>query len=153
MSTPNSPPYLSTLRVCRRLQRQLNSQLLCTRSQVEAISKLVEEMVSSKSQCNVTIPPVTSQPPSSPPISMPDDLEADDTILPDHANDEGFCEGRDEDDGEIDTDALMMSLRRASAPLGIRRHEHVQGAVFAKPRMRRNIIRRKRTEDRVETEM
>jgi hypothetical protein len=149
MSAPNSPPSLSTLRLCRRLQRQLNSQLLCTHSQVKAISDLVEEMVSTKSQCNVTTPSATSQTPSSPSdIFVPEDLAADDNHLPDNVDDEGFCEGGVEDDEEIDTDTLLMNLRRASAPLGIRRQQYAAGAVFAKPRMRRKILRRKRAEHR-----
>jgi hypothetical protein len=152
-SVLNSPPSLSTLRACRRLQRQLNSQLLCTHAQVKAISELVEEMVSTKSQCNVTTPSLSSRPESGPSyISTPDGLEADDIVLPDPVDDEGYCEGGVEE-GEIDTDALMMSLRQASAPLGIRRQAYVNGAVFAKPRMRRKIHRRKRAETRVEAGM
>jgi len=153
-SVPNPPPSISTLRACRRLQRQLNTQLLCTHAQVKAISELVEEMVSTKSQCNVTTPPAISQPPSSPsPISIPNDLEADDNILPDPVDDEGYCEGSVEEDEDIETETLLMNLRQASAPLGIRRRACVQGAVFAKPRMRRMILRRKRVETRVETGM
>jgi len=152
-SVPNSPPSLSTLRVCRRLQRQLNSQLLCTHAQVKAISELVEEMVSTKSQCNVATPSLTSHPESGPSyVSTPDGLEADHNILQDPTGDEGYCEGGVEDD-EFDTEALMMSLRQASAPLGIRRQAYVNGAVFAKPRMRRKIQRRKRAETRVEAGM
>jgi hypothetical protein len=153
-SVPFSLPSLSALRVCRRLQRQLNSQLLHTHSQVKAISELVEEMVSTKSQCNVTTPSVTSQLESSPShISMPDGLDADENIMPDPVDDEGYCEGGVEDDEEIETETLFMNLRRASAPLGMRRHAYVNGAVFAKPRMRRKILRRKRVEIRVETGM
>jgi hypothetical protein len=150
-SEPNSSPSLSTLRVCRRLQRQLNSQLLCTHSQVKAISDLVEEMVSTKYQCNVTTPSVTSPSESDlSHVSMPNGLETDDSILPEPGEDEGFCEGGNGEDEEIDTETLLMSLRRASAPLGIRRDPSVNGAVFAKPRMRRKILRRKRTQTRVE---
>jgi hypothetical protein len=146
-SIPYSLPSISTLRVCRRLQRQLNSQLLRTHSQVKAISELVEEMVSTKSQCNVTTPSVTSQLESGPShISIPYGLEADENIIPDPVDDEGYCEGGVEDDEEIETESLLMNLRRASAPLGIRRHAYVNGAVFAKPRMRRKILRRKRAE-------
>jgi len=151
-SAPNSPPSLSTLRLCRRLQQQLNSQLLCTRSQIEAISELVEEMVSTKSQCNITTPSVNPQSPSGPSdTSMLEDPAVDDDILPGSMDDEGFCEGGVEDGDLIDADALLMNIRRASAPSGIRRQqEYGKGAVFAKPRMRRKILRRKRLENRVE---
>jgi len=160
---PGSPFPLSTLRICRHLQRQLNSQLLCTHSQVKAISDLVEEMVedmiSTKSQCNVNPPSTTSalsappESPAGPPhtspayIDMPPGLEADDNLQPDDTMDEGFFEGDDEDVDEIDTDALMASLRRAAAPAGIRRLcGYGKGAVYAPPRMRRKILRRKRRE-------
>jgi hypothetical protein len=151
-SAPNSPPSFSMLRLCRRLQRQLNSQLLYTRSQIEAISELVEEMVSTKSQCNITTPSVNPQSLSGPSdTSMLEDPAVDDDILPGSMDDEGFCEGGVEDGDLIDADALLMNIRRVSAPSGIRRQqEYGKGAVFAKPRMRRNILRRKRLENRVE---
>jgi hypothetical protein len=148
-SAPNSPPSLSSLRVCRRLQRQLNSQFLYTHARVKAISEQIEEMVSTKSQCNVTTPSVTSQPPSQ--IAMLESLEADDNILPDRVDDEGYCEGAVEDDEVIDAETLMMDLRRASAPSRIKSDGYVKGMVFARPRMRRKILRRKRVETRAET--
>jgi hypothetical protein len=150
-SAPNSPPSFSMLRLCRRLQRQLNSQLLYSRSQIEAISELVEEMVSTKSQCNITTPSVKPQSPSAPSdTSMLEEPAVDDNILPSSMDDEGFCEGGVEDDELIDADALLMNIRRASAPSGIRRQqEYGKGAVFNKPRMRRKILRRKRLGNRV----
>jgi hypothetical protein len=118
---------------------------------------MVEEMISTKSQCNVkppstpsaslasTIPPVTSAGPSH--IIVPPELEADDNFQADNSIDEGFFEGDGQDGDEIDTDALMANLRRAAAPSGIRRlYGYGKGAVFAPPRMRRKILRRKRRE-------
>lgn len=155
-----SPLSSPTLRVCRHLQQHLNSQPLCSHSQIKRISDLVEEMVeetiSTKSQCNVKEPSAPSAPPapsitsgsSTGPshIVVPPGLEADDNIQQDDAIDEGFCERNDEDgEEEFDTDALLATLRRTSAPAGLRRlYGHGKGAVFAPPRMRRKILKRKR---------
>ena len=111
-------------------------------------------MVSTKSQCNVTTPSVTSQSESSPShIPMQDGLEADDSILPGPVEDEGYSERGVEDDEVIETETLSMNLRRASAPFRIREHAYNNGAVFAKPRMRKKILRRKRPETREVTGM
>ncbi len=147
--SPNSSPSLSTLRLCRRLQRQLNSQLLCTHSQIRAISEIVEEMVSTKSQYNIATSSITSQSTSSPShISMPEIFEAHGNNLQENVDDdEGYCEGGVENDEEIDPENFLMNFRRASAPLGIRRREYTTGVVFSRPRMRRKIMRRKRPEN------
>jgi len=148
--TKSSSSSLPTLRIYRRLQRQLNSQLWCTHSKVEAISDLVEEMVSNKSQCNVSAPSI-SQPSTDPSnTSLPEDLEANDNILSNSVDDEGYCEGEAGDDDLIDPNTLLMNLRRASTPLGIRQQEYAKGAVLSRPRMRRKILRRKRPENQPE---
>lgn len=145
-SLPLPHPRIGTL-ACRRLQRQLNVQLQSYKSHIKDINSLVEDMISTNSQCrlhttkssahlsssyNIHTPPSSRVIPS--PSSKDQDLLLDTTeehfmngnISPDE--DEGFVEG---DDNEMDVFALSvleeeMSLRRASTPSGIRKYSAVK---------------------------
>jgi hypothetical protein len=168
-SAPSSPAVSRhpRPRTCRRLQRQLNTQLLGTRAQHKAISALVEEMVEARSQCAVvdslsttsqlstmTVPesslsssPSSSRPPSEPlPHVLAPAPLADTHNVPDI--DEGFYDALDPDDDDLD--AMMLSLRRATEYSGLRRsgpNPMFGATVFSRPRMRKKICRRKRAGD------
>lgn len=119
-SAPTSP-YMKALGgsiSCRRMQRQLNTQLQLSSSHIRDINTLVEDMISTNSQCRLQqrssrtnmrgpISPLTQELT----VDPMDDGRSDNCF----DIDEGFCfadlSGEDE-----------MSLRRASAPSGIRKH-------------------------------
>ncbi|KAI9742217.1 MAG: hypothetical protein M1818_004117 [Claussenomyces sp. TS43310] len=139
---------------CRRLQRQRETQLLCKISQKTSIGELVDTMVSSEAQCHVTrpTPAELSQPaPIShvdPAVALPQPnvLAIDD--------DEGFCEGEDDDASPEAAQRLLMSLRRADGPNRMRRYARESrggdaaldgppesGLVRCPPRIRKRITR------------
>ncbi len=128
---------------CRRLQRQLNVQLQSCTSHIRDINSLVEDMLSTNSQCrlhaakssarfsssyHINTPPRSADIPS--PCSKDEDLLLDTTEQNRDMGvdeDEGFAEG---DEHEMDAFALSvleeeMSLRRASTPSGIRKYNVV----------------------------
>ena len=123
-SVPNTPtmptnPRTETI-TCRRLQRQLNMQLQSCSDHVRDLHALVEEMVAGSSQCRLSPKPVSRQYPSIP-SRLPEGpaLVVDDR--PEFDGDEGFAEITDEDMNlELGDDEF--SLRRASTPSGIRKH-------------------------------
>jgi len=117
---------------CRRAQRQLQTQLQSCSVHTRDINALVEDMVTSNSQCTLRKSPsrpyVSSPPPSGAGSYIPrlkalavDDSEYSEVQFerPSPCNeDEGFA--------EMD-DAEVMSLRRASTPSGIRKtSQHVR---------------------------
>jgi len=150
-STPVPPmiPRPSSALRCRRLQRQLNTQLLCTQPQLQSINALVDEMVASGSQCNVHEAPL---PPPTPAVSVtasPQFIEAD-SPSPEPSRDDDFDEGFSEptDDVEFTTEALMMRLRGSNGPSGVLKYtssSRMRGPkdVVNKPRMRKRISQRK----------
>ncbi|TVY33505.1 hypothetical protein LSUB1_G008722 [Lachnellula subtilissima] len=108
---------------CRRLQRQLNVQLQSCSNHMRDINTLVEDMITSNSQCNLHKSP-SRQYLSSPPPSIHG--EEEDLVVelldyePRHISvdeDEGF--------GDYEEPTFMkedLSLRRASTPTGIRKY-------------------------------
>ncbi|KAF8848486.1 hypothetical protein BDZ45DRAFT_269701 [Acephala macrosclerotiorum] len=119
-SLPNLPaiPRNGTV-ACRRLQRQLNVQLQSCNSHIRDISALVEDMISTSSQCQLhksTSRPYLNSPPATPFVTEPLELDVDDVEpgVPGLHEDEGFAEMEDSVEDEF-------SLRRASTPSGIRK--------------------------------
>jgi hypothetical protein len=159
VSLPPSPGCASRGQQCRRLQRQLNVQLQSSETHVRGINALVSEMIDKSSQCRVVTSPtklyLVSPPPSRGSDTVMgqreegriDQLADFDHGFGDDDEDEGFCEG-DLDEGEEMKMEMEMSLRRASAPSGIRKTvRHGQSAnvvniggrlkVWSLPRMRK----------------
>jgi hypothetical protein len=155
----------SSLR-CRRLQRQINTQLLCTRSQVSSIGALVEEMVSNGEQCTVTPAPlnVTSSIHISPPTAsssstyllhasqpIEEESTSNEAPTPDDI-DEGFFEADADDQSHIgiDVQSLLMSIRRADGNIGGRMYSPArmrhQGDAVSKARIKRRISKRRHDE-------
>ncbi|KAF4626310.1 hypothetical protein G7Y89_g11851 [Cudoniella acicularis] len=105
----------------RRMQRQLNVQLQTCSSHVRDINALVEDMIVSNSQCNLQ--KSTKSYPLSPPS---DELVIDPMEFTGNKSniyeDEGFS--------EMEDPVLLMkeeiSLRRASTPSGIRKHNGIR---------------------------
>jgi hypothetical protein len=146
-SVPNTPlmaPSSNGSVACRRMQRQLNVQLQSCSNHVRDINALVEDMITSNSQCRLhksTSQPYLSSPPPSrhgeedlvgnitefeprPPSSRhgEEDLVVNTTEFePRHIS-------VDEDEGFGDFEDLStllkeeVSLRRASTPSGIRKY-------------------------------
>lgn len=142
-SLPNLPAMERNGTVaCRRLQRQLNVQLQSCTSHIRDISALVEDMITTSSQCRLR--ESSSRPClSTPPLEL--DIEGEEQRTPPGLHeDEGFAEMEDGDGLEDE-----FSLRRASTPSGIRKlgfnvvryrtsGECVRGAkVRCVPRMRK----------------
>jgi len=94
---------------CRRLQRQLNVQLQSCNHHIRDITSLVEDMISTSSQCTLHTSPSST----TPFITEPLELDADEDEVPQQTvpEDEGFAEMEDDE----------MTLRRASTPSGIRK--------------------------------
>jgi len=129
---------------CRRAQRQLNTQLQLSTSHMRDINMLVEHMISSNSQCRLQSR--SSLSPLQSPMSLPNlDLVVDpmdDASFGKMEYDEGFCETELRAEEEL-------SLRRASAPSGIRKYGPMRwgrsadacvggrAKVRSKPRMRK----------------
>ncbi|TAQ83989.1 hypothetical protein B7494_g7685 [Chlorociboria aeruginascens] len=118
-----STPILSSPRssnvACRRLQRQLNAQLHNCNSHVRDINTLVEEMIATNSQCtlhsstqDLSLPPVTSWQLGMG-IKVDTRIFAERHITPEE--DEGFGEP---EEWSVEDE---MTLRRASAPTGIKK--------------------------------
>lgn len=147
---------------CRRAQRQMNAQLLCTSMQQKSIGTLVAEMVADSSQCNVieannatttkiitsVLEPIIPDYDSEPAFTMED-------------VDEGFFEGDDSMSSQETLDQIVMSMRRSQGPTGIwkygegllghrRAGDWVQqtGSTKCPPRVRRKIGRRKTAAER-----
>ena len=111
-STPTLPSASYT-----RLQRQLNVQLQSCEGHVKDINELIEDMISSHSQCRITSQASSSS--LSADVTFVD-LTPDSDGVPvgsDNDVDEGFCEGEDMDEEEME-----ICLRMASAPAGIRKY-------------------------------
>ncbi|KAK0102327.1 hypothetical protein ONS95_005950 [Cadophora gregata] len=155
-SLPNLPHPRSSTNTntvaCRRLQRQLNVQLQSCTTHIKDISTLVEDLLATNTQCRLHKAPSrpllssqsqaqTTQPPPPPSGLIPSskvelDAElaidsqtpvttidfADRAISPDE--DEGFAE-MDDPYGILAFEE-EMSLRRASAPSGIRKYNVVR---------------------------
>lgn len=117
-SNPTAPLSASS---CRRLQRQFNTQLQLSTSHIRSLNSLVEEMISTSTQCRLQSP--ISHPSTSSPIKQTlevDPASPSDPVqdsAPHFPPDEGFCDA----DSSCEDDA-EMTLRRASAPSGIRKH-------------------------------
>ncbi|TVY81111.1 hypothetical protein LSUE1_G007312 [Lachnellula suecica] len=122
-SMPNTPmmaPSHNSAVACRRLQRQLNVQLQSCSNHMKDINALVEDMITTNSQCKLhksaSRPYLQSPPPRQ---HASDDLVAESTEIETRIHeDEGF--------GDFEDAATMMkeevSLRRASTPIGIRKY-------------------------------
>ncbi|KAH8599172.1 hypothetical protein B0O99DRAFT_591043 [Bisporella sp. PMI_857] len=136
----------------RRLQRQFNTQLQLSSSHIRDIHALVEDMISSSSQCTLSYRSSQSMlsTPHSPGGLSFDTL--DPTNDPAFEVDEGFCEPANFVDFEDE-----LSLRRASTPNGIRKYPGfkwtrstdftgVSGRqkVRSQPRMRRRKVVKER---------
>ena len=134
---------------CRRMQRQLNTQLQLSTTHMRDISTLVEDMISSNSQCRLQ-----QRSPRSPTRSAkspsPHELDVD-------PMDNGCLDkGVEVDEGFFDTAELKieeeLSLRRASAPSGIRKYGPMKwgrsadvciggrAKVKSRPRMRKRSV-------------
>lgn len=98
---------------CRRLQRQLNVQLQSSNKHKQEISTLVEDMITTNSQCTLhhTTPKAYPNPPS-----YPLDGSQEPSVAP--YEDEGFVDMDDDEFLALDED---MTLRRAT-PSGIRKN-------------------------------
>ncbi|KAE8449873.1 hypothetical protein EG329_007350 [Mollisiaceae sp. DMI_Dod_QoI] len=112
---------------CRRMQRQLNVQLQTCSTHIRDISALVEDMISTSSQCRLhtSSRPYLSTPahtPTTPFITEPLELDTDEPELQIGVTapheDEGFAEMEDSPD--------EITLRRASTPSGIRKYNIVR---------------------------
>ncbi|PVH89179.1 hypothetical protein DL98DRAFT_508301 [Cadophora sp. DSE1049] len=145
-SLPNLPHPRSSTNTntvaCRRLQRQLNVQLQSCNSHIKDISTLVEDMLTTNAQCRLhktpSRPYLTSPPPPPPSGLVPSskaELEAELAIDSQAAIDFADREiSPDEDEGFAEMDDPFgilafeeeMSLRRASAPTGIRKYNVVK---------------------------
>jgi hypothetical protein len=134
-----------SVRAARRLQRQLNAQMRVTRSQLESISAKVEEMISSEEQCNVASPSSLSATPSRAGLAVP--MEADEGHDMGVGLDEGYFDGG-EDGDEMAMERLRLTFRKASDNPGIRKNIAGGDLMFARPRMRKKIMRRRRPGDR-----
>jgi len=133
---------------CRRMQRQLNTQLQLSTSHMRDLNTLVEHMISSNSQCRLQ--PRSSQACMRGPVPIPlHDLAVDPAdnggVEESLEIDEGFCEAERRCEDE-------MSLRNAGAPSGIRKYGPMtwgrssdacvggRAKVRSRPRMRRRCI-------------
>ncbi|KAH9212195.1 hypothetical protein DL95DRAFT_525302 [Leptodontidium sp. 2 PMI_412] len=137
-SLPNLPhPRASTNTntvACRRLQRQLNVQLQSCNTHIKGISTLVEDMLTTNTQCRLHKTPSRPYLSTPPPRLIPSskaELEAELAIESPPSVDFSNREiSPDEDEGFSEMDdpfGLLafeeeMSLRRASAPSGIRKY-------------------------------
>lgn len=142
---------------CRRLQRQMNTHLLCTATQARSISAMVEDMVSTGSQCNVSAAPSLPTPSSAalPSVNPQDIASLQVPLLVDDSVDEGFFDGEEEDENSPEAvERMMMNLRRAQGPSGIRKYSstvHLRlgdrnlpgGVVACLPRIRKRIAKRR----------
>jgi hypothetical protein len=128
--TPSfAPAHINNI-ASRREQRQQHTQLQACSSHIRDISALVEDMIQSNSQCNLrkstSRPYLLSPPRSRPGSNIPtiDDLIVDETDeqqkrqVP-YDEDEGFAEMEE----VLTLQEEEMSLRRASTPSGIRKHD------------------------------
>jgi len=110
MSLPPTPilshTSIGTSATCRRLQRQLNVQLMSCSSHMKDISSLVEDMITSNSQCTLRAP------------SPPSSRDGMDKLVVDTRNEFEM----QEDEGYCDDEEPEMSLRRAAVPVGIRKN-------------------------------
>lgn len=121
-------------------QRQIDAQLLRLQNPTKSVSACMKKMISSGDQCHVAPPPALSTGPLQRPRAM--SMEPDDSPPPNLEIDEGFFEGVDDDEAEIDR--VRNGFIRAC---DLARHrKNVLGAnvIFQRPRMRKNITRRKR---------
>jgi hypothetical protein len=169
-SMPWDPSYTiqSPFRPCRRAQRQFIATLLYTKSeaQLQSIEALVEEMVYTGSQCNVSlprlnIPSIASSQSTSFSASPADESEPvlDTSQIPevdsnDDLIDEGFFEGESGDDIAAEAvEDLLLNLRQAESPSAIRKNggyrrttcpaASMDGLVLCQPRIRKKIGIRK----------
>jgi len=134
---------------CRRQQRQINTQLQCSKMYINSINALVEGMISSGSQCNV-IPSPLYQPhiaPSST-VSSLETLESEPRVDATQDNedvDEGFFEAEYNDQIEDRSERLLATFRRAHYPVGVRKYNSIRlrESEPARPRMQRRISLRK----------
>ena len=125
-SMPNTPlmaPSHNGSVACRRLQRQLNVQLQSCSNHVRDINSLVEDMITSNSQCRLhksTSRPYLSSPPSS--------RHEEEDLVVDTTESEASHISVDEDEGfgDFEDPSTLLqeevSLRRASTPSGIRKY-------------------------------
>lgn len=149
-SLPNLPHPRSSTNTntvaCRRLQRQLNVQLQSCNTHMKDISTLVEDMLTTNTQCRLHKTPsrpylsstqshTQPPPPSGLVPSSKAELEAELAIDSHAAIDFADREiSPDEDEGFAEMDDPFgilafeeeMSLRRASAPSGIRKYNVVR---------------------------
>lgn len=138
---------------CRRWQRQRNTQLLSMTSQKASLGELVESMVASSEQCNVTAPPLEISSPSPDPDAKDIAVQLQ-PIIPAADEDEGFCEGSEDDTSPEAAQRLLYTLRRAGGPMGIRKYcrrardadnlalrEEDRGFVHCPPRIRKRVTR------------
>jgi len=124
-SLPNLPHPRNGTVACRRLQRQLNVQLQSCNNHIKNINSLVEDMISTNSQCHLhrssSRPSLTSPAPGDELILDTTEFEGRE-ISPDE--DEGFAEM--EDPFGIAQFEAEMSLRRASTPSGISKYSVIR---------------------------
>ncbi|KAL2071191.1 hypothetical protein VTL71DRAFT_12426 [Oculimacula yallundae] len=142
-SLPNLPhPRTSTLSTvaCKRLQRQLNTQLQSCNTHRKDISSLVEDMLTTNPQCRlhkVSSRPHLASPPSGLVPSSKAELEAELAIEVQAQPSADFADraiSPDEDEGFAEMDdpyGLLafeeeVTLRMASAPSGIRKYNVVR---------------------------
>jgi hypothetical protein len=123
-SSPQSPTPMHD----RRLQRQIHTQLQTSAAHMRSISALVEEMIATGSQCNLTSPPPSRG------------SDAPDYFDQSHYDADDSCAGES---------ASEMSLRRASAPSGIRKGETGSRMRRAEAVARSGPVRRSRPKLRI----
>jgi hypothetical protein len=123
-SAPTTP--IDGGNVCRRLQRQLNVQMQSSSTHMRDINALVEDMISSSSQCRLhtTTSPSRSYPP-------PLEVDTDPSVFDDERQ-EDIDEGFHEDESLAED--YGIALRRASTPSGIRKFNGANGFGWARSR-------------------
>lgn len=108
---------------CKRLQRQLNLIMQCSSSHVRDISALVEDMISSSSQCQILRPVPRHAISSGGPTPLPSRPRAGLAVFTEQTSiDAGFVPTGDEGFFDAETEECNeVSMRKACTPRGIRK--------------------------------
>jgi len=114
-----APSMKHISRPCRRHLRQLNTQLQSCTDHVKDIETLVEDMISTNSQCQVsTASGTTVTTPLSPPLSPPQSYFPPNDLIPSPVQHLPQIEAADEGFSELDeTEALEMLVRERHVSL------------------------------------
>lgn len=117
----------------RRFQRQLNVHMQTSSSHIRDINALVENMISSSSQCRLHNAPSRSYPSPPPSRDSSNELEVDvDTSAFDEVREDDIDEGFHEDPSL--EEELGLTLRRVNTPSGIRKFNNYSGFTWTRSR-------------------